>query len=189
MTTSPDIAETRRLDPRLQALAAAATLLERSLLARRLHSGVLQELAATMLGLQALAGHAEEPGRAGLEDAVAVLVDQQRAIRQLVEDMLAGDRMRRETGVAEVVGALAAVLRQSGRSLTWQIRPADAKLAGEADLAFRLGVLEGVAETAGRAAQIALTADVRPAGDLQVTIEAGGLETISFSINADGVVS
>jgi hypothetical protein len=164
-------------------------LLERTLLARRLHHGVLQDLAATMLGLQALAAHAEEAGRAGLEDAVAILVDQQRAIRQMIEDMLAGSKTGRETGIAEILEAVAAVLRQSGRSLTWQVQPADARLAGETELAFRLGVLKGIAEAADRAAQAALTIDVRAEGGLQVTIGGAGLETISFSVNADGALS
>ena len=98
MGTSHDIAEIEVQDSGHWELAAAAARLERALLARRLHNGPMQDIAATILELQVLAGRADASSQAGLEDAVAVLIEQQRSIRS-DRDRRAGRRSAHRAGL------------------------------------------------------------------------------------------
>ena len=158
-------------------MAVSAALLERSVLARRLHNGPLQDIAATMLELQVRADRADPVGRPGLEDAIAVLVEQQRIIREMVESMLAGE-LGTKVAIARVLDALAMQWRQAGRKLTWTVIPVDAALAASDDLTFRLRLLE----TLRAIPAPALTVEVRAADRIEVTISGIGVQPARFSM-------
>jgi signal transduction histidine kinase len=158
-------------------LAAAAALLERSVLARRLHNGPLQDIAATMLDLQILAERADPANRGAIDDTIAILVDQQRVIREMVEDMLAGE-LATKVAIAPVLEALAMQWRQSGRKLTWTIMPPDAALSASDDLAFRLKLLEALASIEAPP----LVVEVRAGDTLDVTLSGAGMQAVQFSV-------
>ena len=161
-------------------MAVSAALLERSVLARRLHNGPLQDIAATMLELQVRADRADPVGRPGLEDAIAVLVEQQRIIREMVESMLAGE-LGTKVAIETILEALAMQWRQAGRKLTWTVSPNEAMLAARDDLAFRLRLLETL-----RAIVVpAVTVEVRATDTIDVTISGTGVETVQFSMEVD----
>ena len=177
MGTSHDITEIEVQDSGHWELAAAAARLERALLARRLHNGPMQDIAATILELQVLAGRADASSQAGLEDAVAVLIEQQRSIREMVEDMLGRETSRALT-VAVVLEALAMQQREVGRKVTWTVTPADATLTAANELPFRLKLLGSI--PAG--APDALAIEIRASETLEVTVAGAGFPTVQFSM-------
>jgi len=180
LPSSRDIAGSDRAAGSNRELAVAAALLERGVLARRLHNGPLQDIAATMLQLQILAERADPANRSAFEDAIAILVDQQRIIREMVESMLAGE-LGTKVAIATILEALAMQWRQAGRKLTWTVSPNEAILAARDDLTFRLRLLETL-----RAIVVpAVTVEVRATDTIDVTISGTGVETVQFSMEVD----
>ena len=161
-------------------LAASATMLERSLLARRLHDGPLQDIAAGMLHLQIEADRTDPSSRPALERAIVVLIDQQRTIRQMVEGMLEGDL---DIPIAMVLEALAMRRRALGQKLTWKVVPPGATLSASSDLRFRLRLLEGLISLGSEADSASVFVDVSASGDLQVVLE-GGARLVTYSIES-----
>ena len=177
MPSSRDIADSDRAAGGNRELAVAAALLERGVLARRLHNGPLQDIAATMLELQILAERADPANRSAFEDAIAILVDQQRSIREMVESMLAGE-LGTKVAIATILDALAMQWRQTGRKLTWTVTPNEAMLTARDDLAFRLRLLETLGAVVGPAVAV----EVRAAATVDVTISGRGIQTVQFSM-------
>ena len=132
-----------------------------------------------MLELQALAEGAHPANRGAIDDAIAILVGQQRVIREMVESMLAGE-LATKVAIAPVLDALAMQWRQTGRKLTWTLVPPDAALDASDDLAFRLKLLE----TLGPIEAPALAVDVRAGETLDVTLSGASLPTVRFSMEA-----
>jgi hypothetical protein len=132
-----------------------------------------------MLELQALAERAHPANRGAIDDAIAILVGQQRVIREMVESMLAGE-LATKVAIAPVLDALAMQWRQTGRKLTWTLLPPDAALDASDDLAFRLKLLE----TLGPIEAPALAVDVRAGETLDVTLSGASLPTVRFSMEA-----
>ena len=132
-----------------------------------------------MLELQALAERAHPANRGTIVDAIAILVGQQRVIREMVESMLAGE-LATKVAIAPVLDALAMQWRQTGRKLTWTLVPPDAALDASDDLAFRLKLLE----TLGPIEAPALAVDVRAGETLDVTLSGASLPTVRFSVEA-----
>jgi hypothetical protein len=132
-----------------------------------------------MLELQALAERAHPANRGTIVDAIAILVGQQRVIREMVESMLAGE-LATKVAIAPVLDALAMQWRQTGRKLTWTLLPPDAALDASDDLAFRLKLLE----TLGPIEAPALAVDVRAGETLDVTLSGASLPTVRFSVEA-----
>jgi hypothetical protein len=132
-----------------------------------------------MLELQALAERAHPANRGAIDDAIAILVGQQRVIREMVESMLAGE-LATKVAIAPVLDALAMQWRQTGRKLTWTLVPPDAALDASDDLAFRLKLLE----TLGPIEAPALAVDVRAGETLDVTLSGASLPTVRFSVEA-----
>jgi hypothetical protein len=132
-----------------------------------------------MLELQALAERAHPANRGAIDDAIAILVGQQRVIREMVESMLAGE-LATKVAIAPVLDALAMQWRQTGRKLTWTLLPPDAALDASDDLAFRLKLLE----TLGPIEAPALAVDVRAGETLDVTLSGASLPTVRFSVEA-----
>lgn len=132
-----------------------------------------------MLELQALAERAHPANRGTIDDAIAILVGQQRVIREMVESMLAGE-LATKVAIAPVLDALAMQWRQTGRKLTWTLLPPDAALDASDDLAFRLKLLE----TLGPIEAPALAVDVRAGETLDVTLSGASLPTVRFSVEA-----
>ena len=130
-----------------------------------------------MLDLQILAERAEPATRPVIDDAIAILVDQQRIIREMVETMLSGE-LATKVAIAPVLEALAGQWRQAGRKLTWTIEPPDAALSASDDLAFRLRLLEALAPIAAPA----LAVEVRAGGTLDVTLSGTNVRTVQFSM-------
>jgi signal transduction histidine kinase len=158
-------------------LAVAAALLERGMLARLLHNGPLQDIAATMLQLQILAERSDPATRSAFEDAISILVDQQRVIREMVEGMLAGE-MGTKVAIATILEALAVQWRQAGRKLTWTVSPGGALLAARDDLTFRLRLLE----TLGEVLAPTVAVEVRAGGTIDVTISGLDAQVVRFSM-------
>ena len=132
-----------------------------------------------MLELQALAERAHPANRGAIDDAIAILVGQQRVIREMVESMLAGE-LATKVAIAPVLDALAMQWRQTGRKLTWTLLPPDAALDASDDLAFRLKLLK----TLGPIEAPALAVDVRAGETLDVTLSGASLPTVRFSVEA-----
>jgi hypothetical protein len=174
---SRDIADSVSAAPDNRELAVAAALLERGMLARRLHNGPLQDIAATMLQLQILAERSDPATRSAFEDAIAILVDQQRIIREMVESMLAGE-LGTKVAIATILEAVAMQWRQAGRKLTWTITPGGALIAARDDLTFRLKLLE----TLGTVLASAVAVEVRAGDTIDVTISGMGTQTVQFSM-------
>jgi signal transduction histidine kinase len=177
LPSSRDIADSDGTAGSSRGLAVAAALLERGVLARRLHNGPLQDIAATMLQLQILAERADQANRSAFDDAIAILVDQQRIIREMVESMLAGE-LGTKVAIGTVLDAVAMQWRQTGRKLTWTVAPSAAMLAARDDLTFRLRLLE----TLGTILAPAVAVDVRASDTVDVTISGPGLQTAQFSM-------
>lgn len=159
-------------------LAASAAMLERSLLARRLHDGPLQDIAAGMLHLQTEADRTDKSSRPALERAIAILIDQQRTIRQMVEGMLEGEQ---DIPIAMVLEALAMQRRGLGQKLTWKVEPSGATLPTGSDLRFHLRLLEGLISLGSEAELASVLVEVSVSGDLQVALESGA-RVVSYLI-------
>jgi signal transduction histidine kinase len=177
LPSSRDIADSDGAARSNRELAVAAALLERGMLGRRLHNGPLQDIAATMLQLQILAERADPANRSAFEDAIAILVDQQRTIREMVESMLAGE-LGTKVAIATVLDAVAMQWRQAGRKLTWTVAPSEAMLTARDDLAFRLRLLE----TLGAIVAPAVAVEVRAVDTVDVAISGPSIQTVQFSI-------
>ena len=161
-------------------LPATAALLERSVLARRLHNGPLQDIAAAMLHLQIQADRADEACRPAFEHAIGILVEQQRAIRLMVERMLEGDG---ETPVAVILEALAMQRRGLGQKLTWKVIPSDLTLRAGSDLSFRLKLLESLSSLGRETESASVLVELPQSGLLNVSISGEEARTVSYSMD------
>lgn len=179
MVSFPDSAGFDGTSSSIWELAEAAARLERSVLARRLHNGPLQDIAAATLTLQAEANRADQASRPAFERAIAVLIEQQRTVRHMVEGML-GDEG--EVPIALILEALTMQRRASGATLTWKVIPADATLTAHADMTLRLKLIDSLHSLGSEAQSTSVVVEVRGAGDLHVTLSGSGTSTVEFSV-------
>ena len=149
------------------------------MLARRLHNGPLQDIAAATLALQAESNRADQASRPAFEHAITTLIEQQRSVRDMVEEMLDEEG---EVPVALTLEAFAMQHRASGGTLAWKVTPADARLPARTEMTLRLKLLASLNSLGSEALSATLLVDLSAAGSLHVALSGTGTRTVEFSI-------
>jgi signal transduction histidine kinase len=167
-------------------LNEAAASQERVRLARDLHDGTLQSLAAAGLQLKMIASHSEEKVHRTVENVRNLVLGEQKRIREFITGRPPTHPQKPTSLYGQMSGEVLALKRQWDCGISLSVIPTDAMVLPETSRQIEFIVAEATANAVrhGNSSQINIAVEQTPASiRLQVTDNGTGLEGVSDPLN------